>query len=172
MIVSFGLAAALLSLAPMIGLDTKTLSYARCSLTTAGQSNKLRLMARTNKGVISERDALTLDVSLTNTTQNAIYVVESNPLADYLIDIRDTQGQQASPTEEGKRLLMWARWLPRRVSVLIKPGEEKRETFKLNQIYRMMAGTTYTIITKRSVALEDGKALQLISNKVKVRVIS
>ncbi len=98
-------------------------------------------------------------------------MIESDPLADYTIEVRDERGRQISPTAEGRDLLMRALWVPRRISVLIRPGEEKHETFEVNRIYAMPAGS-YTITVKRRAMFQNDRAwVQLISNETKVKVI-
>lgn len=170
-LLTVSLAIAPIWISSQIAPDVTVRSYSSPTAPTTSHADTLRLTATPSKVVISEREVLTLALSLRNSTQRSIYVVESNPLADYTIDVRDEQGKQASPTDEGKDLLMRALWLSRRVSVLMKPGDEKRETFELNRIYRMTAGTSYTITTHRSVLRNQGKTrVQLTSNVVKVQI--
>ena len=141
----------------------------KSNIKSSQPSESLHLQESVNRVTISGRDSLTLTVLLKNTTKKPVYVVESNPLADYQIDVRDERGQPATPTDEGKVLLMRALWAGRRVSVLIRPGEEKRDTFEINKIYRMNAGT-YTIMTTRSVILQTGVRHQIKSNGIKITV--
>ena len=101
-----------------------------------------------------------------------IVVVESNPLADYKIDVRDGRGTRARPTPEGKDLLFRSQWIGRRLSVTIAPGENKTDTFQVSKIYAMTKPGSYTITASRRRLREVGKPwIEVKSNEVKVTVV-
>lgn len=131
----------------------------------------LRFVASLAKSAVSRDEPITLKLSLTNNTKKEIIVVESNPLADYKIEVRDGRGALAPPTPEGKDLLFRSQWGGRRLSVTIAPGESKTDTFQVNKIYAMTDAGSYTITASRRAQSQVGKSwIELKSNEVKVTV--
>lgn len=132
----------------------------------------LRFVASLAKSAVSRDEPITLKLSLTNNTKKEIIVVESNPLADYKIEVRDGRGTLAPPTPEGKDLLFRSQWGGRRLSVTIAPGESKTDTFQVNKIYAMTDAGSYTITASRRAQSPVGKPwIELRSNEVKVTVV-
>jgi len=131
----------------------------------------LQLLVTTRKNLIGQLEPLELEVSLRNNTRRQVYVVESNPLADYKIEVRDEQGTRVEPTPEGKDLLFRSQWGGRRLSVMIAPGETKTATFEVNKIYAMTEPGSYTITARTHVFPQVGKPwIELTSNTVRVKV--
>ncbi|SRR6266705_3069281 len=132
----------------------------------------LSFVASLAKNVVSREEPITLKLTLTNNTKKEIVVVESNPLADYKIDVRHGLGTRAPPTPEGKDLLFRSQWGGRRLSVTIAPGESKTDSFRVNRIYAMTNPGSYTITASRRALLHIGRPwIELRSNKVKVTVL-
>jgi len=132
----------------------------------------LSFVASLAKGIVSQDEPIILKLTLTNHTKKEIIVVESNPLADYKLDVRDGRGTRAPPTPEGKDLLFRSQWGGRRLSVTIAPGENKSDTFEVNKIYAMTNPGSYTITASRRALRQVGKPwIELRSNKVKVTVV-
>jgi hypothetical protein len=132
----------------------------------------LSFVATLDKGTVSRDEPITLKLSLTNNTKKEIIVIESNPLADYKIDVRDGRGTRVPPTPEGKDLLFRSQWGGRRLSVTIAPGESKTDTFQVNKIYAMTNPGSYTITASRRALRQVGKPwIELRSNQVKVTVV-
>lgn len=141
------------------------------SKTVVGQVG-LRFVASLAKGAVSRDEPITLELSLTNNTKKEILVIESNPLADYKIDVRDQRGMRVLPTPEGKDLLFRSHWIGRRLFVRIAPGESKTETFQVNKIYAMTDPGSYTITASRRAQSPVGKPwIELRSNEVKIMVV-
>jgi len=131
----------------------------------------LSFVASLAKGAVSRDEPITLKLTLTNNTKKEILVIESNPLADYKIDVRDQRGTPVPPTPEGRDLLFRSRWFGRRVSVTIAPGENKTDTFQVNKIYAMTDPGSYAITASRRALRQVGKPwIELRSNEVKVTV--
>jgi len=132
----------------------------------------LTFVATLAKSSVSRNEPITLKLSLVNNTKKDVVVVESNPLADYQIDVRDERGRSVPPTPEGKDLLFRSQWGGRRVSVTIAPGASKTDTFDVNKIYDMANPGAYTITAKRRALIQVGKPwMELRSNDVKVTVV-
>jgi hypothetical protein len=131
----------------------------------------LSFIASLAKVAVSRDERITLKLSLTNKTKRAVVVVESNPLADYKIDVRDGRGTRVLPTEEGKDLLFRSQWGGRRLAVTIAPGESKTDTFQVNKIYAMTDPGSYTMTASRRAQIAVGKWIELRSNEVKVTVV-
>jgi hypothetical protein len=139
---------------------------------TVASQDGLSFVASLAKGAVSRDEPITFKLSLTNKTKKGIVVIESNPLADYKIDVRDGRGTRALPTAEGKDLLFRSQWGGRRLSVTIAPGESKTDTFQINKIYAMTDPGSYKITATRRVQIQVGKPwVELKSNEVKVTVV-
>ena len=127
----------------------------------------LDFVASLSKDVVSGDELITLTLTLTNKTKKEIVVIESNPLADYKIDVRDGRDALVPPTPEGKDLLFRSQWGGRRLSVTIAPGEIKTDTFQVNKIYAMVNPGSYTIsASRRARSKVGGPWVELRSNKV------
>lgn len=132
----------------------------------------LQFVASLAKSAVSRDEPITLKLTLTNNTKKEIIVIESNPLADYKIDVRDGRGTRAPPTPEGKDLLFRSQWGGRRLSVTIAPGDSKTDTFQVNKIYAMTNPGSYTITASRRAQSQVGKPwIELRSNEVRVTVV-
>lgn len=131
----------------------------------------LSFVASLAKAFVSREEPITIKLTLTNNTKKEIVVVESNPLADYKIDVRDGLGSRVPPTPEGKDLLFRSQWGGRRLAVRLTPGENKTDTFEVNKIYDMTKPGSYTITARRTALIPPGKSwIELKSNEVKVLV--
>jgi len=132
----------------------------------------LRLIASLPRRGVTGGEPIILKLSLTNTTSKDVIVVESNPLADYKIDVRDQRGRPVPPTPEGKDLLFHSLWVGRRLSVRLAPGDKKVETFEINKVYDMSKPGSYTVTgSRRALTDVDKSWVELKSNIVKVTVL-
>jgi hypothetical protein len=131
----------------------------------------LNFVASLLKDTVSRDEPITLELSLTNNTKKEILVIESNPLADYKIEVRDQRGMRVPPTPEGKDLLFRSHWIGRRLFVRMAPGESKTGTFQVNKIYAMRDPGPYTMTATRRAQIAVGKWIELRSNEVKVTVV-
>jgi len=139
-------------------------------IVAASPPEALLLTANVDQVFVSQNETIQLKVSLRNNTKKTVYVTESNPLADYKIEVRNQDGTLAPPTKEGQKQLSFSLWSTRRLSVAIEPGQEMNQAFEINKIYAMPTGM-YKITVRRKVTTEFCKqTVELTSNVVRVRV--
>jgi len=101
-----------------------------------------------------------LQISLKNISHKEIRFRETDVLNDYLLYVKDREGNLLTPSEKGKRTMLESRMLSLKPPVILRPGEEVIKRLTITDIYDLKPGGVYTITVYRRMSLDKGKTLE------------
>jgi hypothetical protein len=99
-----------------------------------------------------------LKLTLTNTSDGEIMVVDTNPWCDYTFEVRDSKGQSATETDFKRDLKCATRpTAGRRIIRILKPHESFEDAVYVNHSYDLRLPGDYSIQVAREIPKELGK---------------
>lgn len=111
-----------------------------------------------------------LKLTLTNTSDSEITVVDTNTWCDYTFEIRDSKGQSATETDFKRDLKCATRSTAgRRIIRTLKPHESFEDELFVSQAYVMSRPDDYSIQAARGIPKELGRGI-VKSNSVIITI--
>lgn len=130
-----------------------------------------RLTIQLEKPAVRVGEPVTLNVSVTNLSESALYWPENDPQRDFEILLRDGRGLPAPLTDYGNRLLNSSQEF-RRTMVKLDAKQEKRYFLNVSRLYNLKAAGVYTLTVKLRVSKEkSAPTFELTSNTVRLTIL-
>lgn len=133
-----------------------------------------QLMAHADKEQVNRGDAISIKITIKNSSREVLRLIETSAEKDYRIDIENQYGQQISLTEYGRHIRKLANEGTdfRLVGVKLKPGEKRENVVDVSKLYDLTVPGTYRITVKRTVQAKgrEGTA-EVVSNKIEINTI-
>jgi len=130
-------------------------------------ARKHTLLVKAEKEVFTPGEQILLKVTLSNNSQEEIYIVETGTLKDYLLEVRDRAGKKVPVSKKGKKILDSP--FAKRVVSKIEPGQAVQDEINVGDLFDLSAGFSYVITVKRTVLMQDKKkSAEMESNPVMV----
>lgn len=132
-------------------------------------TGKHELSAEAKKSVFTPDEPILLEVTLSNKSAEAIYIIETSPLKDNRLEITKSRGEKVPLSEKGRKIMQSGE--VRRMVSKIGPGEKLEYEIGVGELYDLSDSGTYTVVVKRTILLHDKKKFtEVKSNPVKVLV--
>lgn len=127
------------------------------------------LSIRFEKTSIQVGEPLTLVATLRNTSEKTVAMFRKGPETDYRLSVKDAQGKDIPPRDDGKMLgPISARFLR------LAPKSETVDRVSVTQMYEMTTSGTYTVRAVRTIIWPDAsaKTLSVESNVTTITLTS
>ena len=112
-----------------------------------------------DKSTIRSGATVGIEVTMVNNSQRTVVIRESNPLDEYVINIRDGNGNPAPLTEYGRKFKSGGTKMivNRNIVITLKPHERGTDVIPISDLYDMSHAGKYTIQIDRAFPDELGK---------------
>ena len=156
----------------MMGAPTFLKGAQRRKPPMSGQVTEgFQLSATADVEEVTSGQPIRLRIVIKNVTKKPLYLAEVGVEKDYSLSISNDKRIDVPLTEHGKAVLDGDVYM--NLSLIVKPGEERRDVLEVNNLYDMTAPGEYSILVQRKVGRLNAKGTaQVQSNVVHVRVIS
>ncbi|MGI9069600.1 MAG: hypothetical protein ACR2HX_24740 [Pyrinomonadaceae bacterium] len=130
---------------------------------------KPTLLAEVGKPTFVLREPIIIKLTLRNGTDAEIYRIDTNPVRDNQLEIKNSAGDKMPLSEKAKKALESP--VLRSIVSRIAPGQVVQYEIDVLDSYDLSTNGTYTVTVKRKIVMQDKKKfVELESNPVKVVV--
>ena len=130
---------------------------------------KAVLLAEVGKPSFAVSEPIIIKLTLRNDSDAEIYRIDTNPVRDNQLEIKNSANEKMPLSDEVKRVL--ASPVLRRIVSRIDPGQVVQYEIDVLDAYDLSDIGPYTVTVKRTILLQDRKKfVELESNPVKVVV--
>lgn len=119
----------------------------------------------------SKADSVALELTMLNSSDQTLLILEGNPAEDYVIDIRDSSGAHPADTEHGLRQKksVASPFKFRNISLKLKPGESGTDVIPIGLMYDLRVPGKYFVTVQRRMPKELGLGM-VKSNAVVITI--
>jgi hypothetical protein len=129
------------------------------------------LLAKVDKSTFAPSEPIIIKLTLRNDTDAEIYRIDSNPIRDNQLEIKNNTGEKMPWSEKAKKAL--GSPVLRTIVSRIGAGEFIQYEINVLDSYDLSTSGAYTVSVRRKILLKDRKKfVELESNPVKVVVQS
>jgi hypothetical protein len=148
-----------------------SLSLFGLAVVSGSNTHPFSLTIRLLHDIAKAGSQIRVEVVLTNTSDHEIGILKSAPEADYMVEVRDANGNMAPDTDFGRRQKDPASVKVSSATPLysLKPGESLHDEIQIERLYKISGPGKYSIQASRTVPEEMGSGV-VKSNMVNVTV--
>jgi len=120
----------------------------------------------------SKNQPLTVEFKIENVSKVELWLQETSAEKDYVLELRDSRGQEVPLTERGRKLQNNRGEIFRNIVFKLKPGERKVDLIDVGSLYDLSKPGTYSLRARRR-AVKMGsrtKWTQVESNTVTFKI--